>query len=171
MAEKQKVRQSIEEGIQACLDGERKANALQFTAYLRDQGLNPIWASPLSWKIIYKNQCVCYIKLFTDGRPGYNNRTDGDWMINPHGGFPGGYGSVFNDDPGKEIAWANIKHCIGCSQKCVKGKMWRSVSVLGRTFDQVCKYVTFAWANPGADAIVYIKKMIVNRCNEIKPMI
>ena len=46
MGEKQKVKQGIEEGIQACLDGDRKANALAFVSDLRDQGLNPIWASP-----------------------------------------------------------------------------------------------------------------------------
>ena len=168
MSVEKKVRQKIEDGIHECLDGDRKKNSLEFVAYLRANKLNPLWATPLSWKVSLKNEGVCYIKLFAGGRPGYNDREAGDWIVNPHGGFKGGYESIFSDDKGKEISWANIKYCIGCSKVCVGEKKWRRVSVLGREFDKVCKNVVFNWSNPDADTIEYIKKMIENRCNEIR---
>jgi len=162
-----KLRPQIEDGIREHLTGDRQKNALDFVAYLRENKLNPLWVTPLSWKVILKNEGVCYIKLFTGGRPGYDDRMDGDWIINPHGGFKGGYESVFSDEKGKEIAWAYVKYCIGCSRVCVAEEKWRTVSILGKSFDKVCKNVAFNWANPDADAIEYVKKMIENRREEI----
>ena len=167
MVEQKQVRQQIEDGIRECLNGDRQKNALDFVAYLRENKLNPAWATPLSWKINLKKEGVCYIKLFAEGRAGYNDRIAGEWVVNPHGGFKNGYENVFVDEKGKEVAWTNVKYCIGCSKNCVAEKKYRSVSLLGKDFDKVCKNVIFNWINPNSDTLVYIKKMIENRCEEI----
>lgn len=55
MAEK-KVKQKIEDAINELLDGDNLKNAHKFVAHLRENKMNPAWASTNSWKVAYKGK-------------------------------------------------------------------------------------------------------------------
>lgn len=154
--EQKKVRQRIEDALSDSLSGDIKETALDFVAYLRLNKMSPAWTSPNSWKVSYKSNGVCYIKL------GY-----GSWQINFHGSFNKDYENIFTDVKVKETAWANVKYCIKCNANCIAAEKWEHASVLGKEFDNLCKNIRIVMLNPGTEAIVCAKKLAEKSCEDI----
>lgn len=63
----------------------------------------------------------------------------------------------------KEIAWKQVDRCGNCGS-CGGG---RKKVIFGREFDGVCG-CTFRVDNPGAKELLFLKKMVEIRKNEIQ---
>jgi len=57
---------AIEDVIADVLNGDAKKNALDFVSYLQKNKMKPVWASANAWKVSYKGQVICYIRLYND---------------------------------------------------------------------------------------------------------
>ena len=118
--------------------------------------MSPVWTSANSWKVSYKSNGVCYIKL-----------GNSSWQINFSGSFNKGYENIFTDDKIKETAWANVKYCVKCNTTCITAQKWVHASVLGKELDNVCKNIRIVMLNPDAEAIECAKKLVEKSCEDI----
>ena len=118
--------------------------------------MSPVWASANSWKVSYKSNGVCYIKL-----------GNSSWYINFHGSFYKDYDNIFTDGKIKETAWANVKYCVRCNTNCITDQKWVRASVLGKEFDNVCKNIRIVMLNPDAEEIECAKKLVEKSCKDI----
>ena len=155
------LKPKIEDIIADVLDGDTLENALDFVEFLRANKLSPRWASLNAWAVSYKNQRVCYIRLF--GTAHYHNLEEGSWHINHVN-----YGQTdlerdenkryISDERLKDMVWNNVRHCA----KCYNCKPGNVVTVLGKRFDEVC-HSWLMMKNPDIDTINCAKEIILMR--------
>lgn len=135
--------------------------ALDFVEYMKNNEMefvkdNGYWKDKIYYQIKFNTKCVCYIAIKDP------DEKDNHWTI-------------WSDDMGsnwleeitlekriKETAWKHIDFCGNCGS-CGGGR--RKV-IFGKEFDNVCG-CTFRIDNPDLDALLFMKKMVQIRKNEI----
>ncbi len=154
MDESKKNKPQIEDVINEVLSDNNKSNALDFIEYLRTNKLTPNYASANSWKVNFKGQGICYIRLF--GTAPYHRIEDGSWHIN-FLNFSDEFYSLIMTDELKEVIWKNIKFCFGCSN-CAPGQ---TGSILERKFNNICHH-WFVINNPNILTLDFVKKILIH---------
>ena len=137
------------------LEGDRLKNALDFAAFLRENGINPRWASGNAWRATgKKSKPICRIDL--GGLPHKHLRPlqVGDWQINELEGLARKHFDEFIDcDEMKEFIWANIRLCNRC-YSCGP-RRW---TYAGKEFTQCCGMRII---NPDAKGLEFAKKIVL----------
>ena len=142
------VRPKYEDEIRKKLTGDALENALNFIAYLRESG----FTSNLTYSYVfdYLDHGVGVLYCFSAT----------DWTI-----FWGDddffeYEDCLADEQLKKFAWDHVKICfIAQGKPCGCGSQpGKSATILGKNFENVC--TSFEFANPNADDLEYIKKLV-----------
>lgn len=151
----------IEDYISNELSLDDQKIALDFVEYLKNNEMefvkdNGYWKDKLYYLIKYITKYVCFIAIKNP------NEEDNHW-------------TVWSDDMGsnwpekfsiekelKDTGWKYIDFCCNCGS-CSGG---RHKLIFGKEFDNVCG-CTFRIDNPNAEALVFMKKMVEIRKNEI----
>jgi hypothetical protein len=142
----------IEDIMQNVLNEEYKELALDFVKWMRENKMNPKWASANSWKVNYKGKVVCYIR--TSGSADYNSLEDGSWHVN----FRTLTDQVYNLDVSGEaikLIWDRVRNCNSC-YKCKPGV---NLTVNDKGFKSVCHSWLYI-RNPVNELLETVKKMI-----------
>ena len=147
--EQMKIKPQVEELIPMLLDGELKDTALEFITYLRDKKRIPRYSSFNSWKVSYKGECVCYIKLS-------NKMEKNIWGIafrfeKFNSEFSGGFKKAVQD---------NMKPCETCLKACTKGI---KLTVFEKEITNICRGWPIKFVNPDANTLEYVKELIEYR--------
>lgn len=153
----------IEQMIQEVLTGETRANALDFVAHLRDNGI-PIQESEGYWDIAYQGKSLCFIMITgSEEAPGpftiWSDQEPGSFVTWPEGE----HADCPVDERVRETAWKHVNFCASCGGDCSPGL--RKV-VLGRAFDGVCSSA-LAFTDPDAEALECAKAMVDVRKRDI----
>jgi len=155
MNEEQKTtKPKIEDVINHFVDGETLKNAMAFIAYLRENNMNPRWASANSWRVTgKKSKPICRIDLGGLKHAWMRHLQIGDWQICELEGLDRTYLDEFaSSDEIKAFVWDNIKICNRC---CSCGP--RQWTYINKLFDTCCG---FKIKNPDAKGLEIIKKLV-----------
>jgi len=145
----------IEDIIGFFLEGDKLANAMDFIAFLRENNMNPRWASANSWRVTAKNKPVCRIDLGGLLHVWMSHFAIGDWQISELEGVERKYMEVFvGNDVMQSFVWENVGMCRRCSDKC--GSRIRSYA--GKVFEQCCGLRVL---NPDAAALIKSKELVL----------
>jgi len=145
----------IEDIIELFLEGDKLANAMDFIAFLRENNMNPRWASANSWRVTAKNKPVCRIDLGGLKHIWMNHFTIGDWQINELEGVDRKYMEAFiGNDEMQSFVWKNVSMCRRCNDKCGN----RTYFYAGKVFEQCCGLRVL---NPDAAALVKAKELVL----------
>jgi len=172
LAEKPKLENLIPE----YLEGDMKKTALDFVAYMRENKMSPSYRPSLRYKCNYKGKSICTISFprsnFCNGA--FDNEFDQAWMpedrsknfwaVIPELHHINEYETLIDDDM-KNIIWEkkNIYFCNNCwytpenPRACAPGK---NLSILGKTFENLCGRAFFWFYNPNEATINCIKKLL-----------
>lgn len=153
MTETKKTKPKIEEKTSEILENGEKENALGFISFLQDNALKQTYASFCSWKVSYKGQVICYVRLF--GTAVYHRLPENSWHIDLLNFSDEMLNPIVNNNL-KETLWSNVKHCFKCS-KCAPGQ---TRFILGKRFDNVC-HRCLVFNNPTSETLKYVKMMIL----------
>jgi hypothetical protein len=155
MSEKnnEKPQYDLEGNIKDVLKGDALKNALDFAAFLRENGM-----VATQGEVSYKGQCVCYMHL--DGA----EQKPGPWTIWTNGDYSAACEDVPMDGRMKEIAWANMNFCASCGGGCSPGT---TKTVFGKSFDNVCSS-DMAFTNPDAEAVECVKRLLEMKKRDIE---
>lgn len=147
--EQMKIKPQIEAIIPELLDGELKATALEFVAYLRAKKLTPRYSSGNSWRISHKGKCVCYIKM--------SNKMEKDiWRVVF---YLDQYNREFSEGFKKAVQ-DSLKPCEACLKACPKGV---TLAVFGKEFTDRCRHFPVQFVNPDDNTLEYVKELIEYR--------
>jgi hypothetical protein len=135
--------------------------ALDFVEYLKDNEMefvkdNGYWKDKIYYLIKYYTKCVCYIAIKDP------DEKDNHWTIWSDDMSSNWLEEVPLEKRIKDTAWKYIDFCGNCGS-CGGGR--RKV-IFGKEFDNVCG-CTFRIDNPDSDALLFMKKMVQIRKNEI----
>jgi len=136
---------TFEKMIRKHLKGDMKEAALQFAAYLNENGLTPKqWFNQDLWRVPYENHYLCGIKLFRDGW------TFWFWS----GDYSGDTGEEFT-----KFVQENVTACVDCvgEDHCKKGK---DTAFFGKEFARTCIQFPLQIANPDVDTLEQIKQLL-----------
>jgi len=152
--EQLKTRPKIEDVISGHLEGDRRQNALDFVAYLRENKLNPGWTATNAWWVNYKGKRLVSIRvrgIDTVGIPCGYGLDPGSWHI---GHWLQGFNFPDNlSDELKQFIWANMQPCKHC-MSCAPG---HSGFFLEKKFEAVCY---FRIENPTTEGLELTKKLL-----------
>jgi hypothetical protein len=144
--EQKKVKPEIEDVISERLPCDSKSNALEFVSYLRANKTKPRWGAANSWKVSYKNQTVCFVRI-----------KDNSWIIQPAPyDNPNEYDELIAAENLTEFIWGNLKPCCNCGP-CKPGKR---VTIGGKTFENTCGYFSIQFCDPDITALAMAKKFV-----------
>jgi hypothetical protein len=144
-----------EEIINAELNGDMKQNALNFTAFMTENKMTLRYASLNSWKAMYKGRTICYFRvnytpIVSDGWIVQFNHLTQKWFTD--------YDEHLTNAGLKDFVIANVfpRRCLGrnCNAK-------KKMTILGRTFNEVCKCSPLQLINAAAADLENIKKYIM----------
>ena len=147
------VKPKIEDVAPEILDEDKLKGLSEFLEFLKANKLTPRWLSTNSWKVMYKNKCVCFIRL---------NKRERLWNIS-HSNFTRekwfkDYERYMTDNEVKEYILNNIKPPL-CTDRDCKGR--QNMTILGKKFDSVCNCVGFRINNPNTAELENSKKLIL----------
>ena len=152
--EQQKAKPKIEDVINEQLEGDRRQNALDFIAYLRENKLNPVWTATNAWWVNYKGKRLVSIRvrgINTAGMSWGYGLDPGSWHI---GHWLQGFNFPDNlNDELKQFIWANMQPCKHC-MCCAPG---HSGEFLGKKFETVCY---FRIENPDSTGLEFTKNLL-----------
>jgi len=144
----------IEDIIGLFLEGDKLANAMDFIAFLRENNMNPRWASANSWRVTAKNKPVCRIDLGGLPHKWMNHFTIGDWQISELDSVEQKYLAAFvGNETMQPFVWENVMMCRRCS-KCGP----RTRTYAGKLFEQCCGLRVL---NPDAPALIKAKELVL----------
>ncbi|MCL2388649.1 MAG: hypothetical protein FWC89_14045 [Defluviitaleaceae bacterium] len=133
------------------LSGDALKYALDFLTFLKQNKMNPRWASTSSWAVKHKNKHVCGIRL--NGSAWQYGVEPGSWYIECANLL-----EILHEFEGcenlKKILWSNVKHCTKCCS-CGPGA---NANIMGKQFENVCRIVI---KNPDAEALTYAKQLVL----------
>lgn len=157
----------IEAVINEVLRDDAQKHALDFVAYLRENGIQPDEAEGY-WELQYEGKSLCFLFINGDAQaPGpwtiWSNQEPGTWATWSDEGDTSAPMDAPVDEHTKEVAWAHVNFCASCGGDCSPGKR---KTVLGKTFDNLCNS-TMAFTDPDAEALACAKQMIAMRKNDI----
>jgi len=159
LAQKQKpLRPKLDDIIIDALEGVSLKNAIDFSAFLKMLKSNPTWASANSWKVSYKGQVVCYIKLH--GSNAFNLEK-GSWQVGVHLNYEDAHPDIISDESLVQTLWDNVKYCYRCSN-CRGGDK----ILFGKEFKDVC-HGPVVFINPDSKALECVKRLIAIKRQEI----
>ncbi|MBT3276114.1 MAG: hypothetical protein HN368_23400 [Spirochaetales bacterium] len=154
--------QRIEDFVVEVLIGDVQKNALEFIEYLRanrmlfERWRKGFWENKLYWVIKLNNKYVCFVLV--NG----SEENDDPWIIWSDDSVSKCFENFPLDEHTKEIAWKNVDFCANCGS-CSGGTC---KTIFGKEFTNVCR-TTFRFNNPDVEALVFIKKMVEIRKNDI----
>jgi hypothetical protein len=152
--DQKKTKPEIENVIKNFLKGDSLKNAMDFISFLKDNNMNPRWASGNKWRVTGKKSkpiCVIYLGGLNHHYSAYLKI--GDWQIMELEGLERKYLDEFSsDDIMKEFVWANVKPCVRCGS-CGPHKR----AYIGKKFDECCGLYII---NPGAKELKLVKKLV-----------
>jgi hypothetical protein len=164
--EQNKSKPAIEDVIPDYLCGDIKKNALDFCEYLRANKIKPVWAGANTWKAIYKNKPICYIRLFND-----------DWNKLPRAAMYGGhswvvtlyiernmhrYEDVILKEGLQNFIWDNVHYCMLCRSPCHgHTPPHRDTVAFGKEIKRICHGRELTWVfDPDEQAVNRIKRLL-----------
>ena len=166
--EQKKTKPKIEDAIPEYLEGNLRKTAQDFVAYLRENKMKPSWMLTNSWKVNYKNKCICQMRIWADkinhfGPPGTS------WVITPYLDYVDRYKAQIMDEGLQNTIWNNVFYCVhnsgrggkGCNpiKSCASG---RSVMLFGKELKGICCTRPLIWFfDPDEMAIDCIKRLLV----------
>jgi hypothetical protein len=143
-------RLKIEDELTAALNGDRLHNALDFIAFMKDNGMTTHAEHHSAFE--YNGEWVCIVCIIPiDGEPG--------WVIfdNP---LTSKFDDFVADEDLKKFAWEHVNICTSCGGSAGCGSQpGRTKMIFGKEFENVCTSETAFW-NSDADALGKIKRMI-----------
>jgi hypothetical protein len=140
--QQRKIRPKLEDKINEYFDGDIRESALDFAAWLRANKMSPRWASANSWKVMYKQKHVCYIKFDVEGYTLFDYPVEERaWYIS-FNSFTEYYHDFKAHGELKDIVTESLLHCKRCSQ---------------------CHNCRIAFRNPDIEVTEKIKKVIQAR--------
>jgi len=131
---------TFEDAIQHYLEGELKNRALEFAAWLTENGLAP-QGGLAEWDIPYKDACLCWIRF----EPKYHFRF---FYCDYSGEQDEGFMKAVQD---------HVVHCTTCHEGPCSGG---DAMIFGKAFVNVCKEFTVQFENPDGGMLEYIKQML-----------
>ena len=165
-----KDKPKIEDVIPEFLDGENRKTALEFVAYLRENKMNPRWATHNVWKPLLKGKPICRIRLpkyeghFRDPKHSDKTAWMGSWcvmlqlrMLNKN------KFEEFNNDEGmKNFIWNNLYNCTPhCQGQC---NPQNKIIIFGKELENRCGSALdnghLLIVNPDEIEMNYIKKLL-----------
>ena len=152
--EQRKTKPVIEDVIGDFLEGDRLKSALDFITFLRDNNMNPRWASGNAWRVTgKKSKPICRIDLGGLQHPWSKYLKAGDWAITELEGLERKYFDEFiSSDEMKDFIWSNIKpcnRCCSCGPRC-----W---TYAGKEFAECCGLRII---NPDTKGLELAKKIV-----------
>jgi len=154
----------MEYHIRKRLAGEAQANALDFAAYLRANGMPPMrfknnyWKDKCAWAVKYRGEYVFFILL--NGSPAQDKTEPEGWVVWTEDRNTNWYENAPIDERMKEIAWRHVDFGT-CGSETSPRKI-----IFGKEFEPVCGS-TFRFNNPDEEALECAKKMAELRKNDI----
>ena len=145
---------SFEDSIREKLTGDSLTNALDFAAYVKENGMT---TKGEHGEVSYMEKALCY--TYIDG----SERMPGPWTVWTEGNYSVENRAVPMDAGMKEIAWANVNYCGNCGNACSPGK---TATILGKDFENVCSAV-MVFTDPDADTMQCVKKLMDMRKHAI----
>jgi len=141
--QQREVRPKLEDKICEYFDGDVRKSALDFAAWLRESKMAPRWASANSWKVMYKQKHVCYIKFDVEGYLLYDYAYEQNaWHIS-FGSFTQYYHDFMqNEELKAAINWCSTRPVRPC---------------------EICHECRFSFRNPDIALTEKIKKVIKER--------
>ena len=150
----------IEDAINNTLKGNAQKNALDLIAHIRASEASGTFTINIhdekdesGWNV---SNLGFIIITGSDDFPG-------PWTMWIGADNLGEHAEPTTDEHIKEFAWAHVSPCGSCGGECSPGT--RTV-VFGKTFENVCQH-NLIFANPDADAVANLKKIIDIRKNDI----
>jgi len=141
--EQERTDPQIEEEVLELLDGDLKAAALGFIAYLRANGMTPRrWFGPGYWRVPYEKNYLCGIVV---------NRDRWRFWF-----FSGDYSGEFEEGFMRAVQDA-VRPCVSCVDGCPKGK---DATVFGKEFPDSCFQFPVQFENPNGSTLDCIKALI-----------
>ena len=151
----QKSYTTVEEAITDLLDGENKENALNITAYLKENNMPP---NMTNWgKVRYNDE-------YNIGRMTVEEKNNWEFEI-----FDFLHFGNFSDED-EEFTRVVHDHVKICPEPCHDCWRAKDVKIFGKEFKSVCSQHSRVFANPDSKTIEHIKKLIEYRKIE-KPYI
>jgi hypothetical protein len=151
----------IDDVISEYLNGETKKAALEFSQYMFENKMTLRWAGVTNaWKAIYKNKCICYVRLES---PNWNFEENGtSWFVAPNLEQISKYERLIIAEGLQDLIWNNLYHCRNCfpDRDCARqGGIIRTI--LGREIKGLCIGRTPFWfCDPDKAAIDCIKRLL-----------
>ena len=165
----QKTYSTVEEAINDLLEGENKENALNLSAYLKENNMSP---NMDNWGKVRYNDEYNIGRMGVEGKDNWCfeifsslhyqdtlQYINGQWQ-------PSGY-----EDNDADFVKAVHNRVLICETPC-HDECWRAkdVKVFGKEFKSVCSQHSGAFVNPNTTEVGYIKKLIEYRKKE-KPYV
>ena len=160
--EQKKTRPKFEDIAGDFLEGDVLKNALDFTAFLRENKISDVWTATNSWKANYKGECACHFHIPYD--PYTPLAGTGTWVLRPAGWYGGEYENFITSDKYKEIMWASVKQCSACNGRYIGKKRpcnfakGNDKMIFGKKFENVCGYLIIM--NPNGEVLEFAKKWV-----------
>ena len=178
LQEQRKTKPEIDGFITEYLDGDLKANALEFVAWLRANKMPPRWGGRINtWRSVCKSKQICTIQInvlhMTGGHRGFFDDRPGHppcWVIRPWLDNRESYRESIMEGGLQDLIWNHARHCVfsektttpglGCNpgKTCAPG---RDVTVLGKTVtNNCCGYFSMQVWNPDEVTISGVKRLL-----------
>ena len=140
---------TIESNLKDTLSGETLENALDFVAYLKENGMTDDGS-----RFYYKDELMCILILFKDEHNPSGGLCIFDSPFREHEGFP-------IDESVKEFARANVKKCENCGSggSCGHKEQGATKAIFGKEYDNLCSS-EIMFVNPDAGGMEKIKKLM-----------
>ena len=153
----QKKHIEIEKAIIENLDGKLQENALNFVAFLSENGLSPII---LTYKVDDRTIIGCKVPHNGHYLGWILVKDNGEWSFQIFNFLNFGE-SIHNDEkdePFKKAVHEHVKICNApCHDECWGAK---DVKIFGKAFKSVCSNHSLDFINPDEKTIEHIKKLI-----------
>ena len=158
----------IEQHIHEALAGNAQRLALDFAAYLRNQGMQfergtGYWEDKRYWYVKYKETYVCFILVNGFGAVRHMEEPEG-WIIWSDDYDSDLFANYPLDERTKEIAWNHADICGNCGGCGSPGGSCKTI--FRKEFDNVC-IATFRFDNPNVDEVECAKKLVELRKSDI----
>ncbi len=158
----------IEQHIREALTGNTQRLALDFTAYLRKQGMQyergtGYWEDKRYWHIKYKDNYMCFILVNGFGAVRHKDEPEG-WIIWSDDYDSDLFANYPLDERTKEIAWDHVDICGNCGGCGNPGGSCKTI--FQKEFDNVC-ITAFRFDNPNVDEVECAKKLVELRKSDI----
>ena len=142
---------------------EEQKVAIEFVRFLRDNYLSfykdncTYWKDKIYYWVKLDDDCICFIAIKNPDEKMnhwtvWSENMGSEWLE-----------SSIGDDKVKEVAWNYANHCCHCGS-CGGGE---KKIIFGKEFDDICG-CTFRIDNPRAEDLLFLKRMVEIRINEVR---